>query len=100
MEFVYLCFRGTVGEQGEVCVCVCVCVCWKEACSAVNRTSLGAGHWALVQRVMARSAVCTSPPHQWGAPRLGDGTTSLCHLHHLVGPYHPLAWFFLPLLCR
>src|SRR4029434_8337350 len=46
------------------------------------------------------SAVCTSPPHHWGAPRLGDGTTSLCHLHHLVGPYHPLAWFFLPLLCR
>src|SRR4029434_5182157 len=45
---------------------------------------------------MARSAVCTSPPHHWGAPRLGDGTTSLCHLHHLVGPYHPLAWFFLP----
>src|SRR4029434_4688074 len=24
----------------------------------------------------------------WGVPRLGDGTTSLCHLHHLVGPYH------------
>src|SRR4029434_2799305 len=49
---------------------------------------------------MARSAVCTSPPHHWGAPRLGDGTTSLCHLHPLVGPYHPLAWLFLPLLCR
>src|SRR4029434_1771414 len=49
---------------------------------------------------MARSAVCISPPHHWGAPRLGDGTTSLCHLHHLVGPYHPLAWFFLSLLCR
>src|SRR4029434_4337777 len=43
---------------------------------------------SLVQRVMARSAVCTSPPHHWGAPRLGDGTTSLCLLHHLVGPYH------------
>src|SRR4029434_10741152 len=28
-------------------------------------------------------------------PRLRDGTTSLCHLHHLAGPYHPLAWFFL-----
>ena len=26
MEFVYLCFRGTVGEQGKVCVCVSVCV--------------------------------------------------------------------------
>src|SRR4029434_9547203 len=38
---------------------------------------------------MARSAVCTSPPHHRGAPWLGDGTTSLCHLHHLVGPYHP-----------
>src|SRR4029434_478346 len=37
-------------------------------------------HWVVVQRVMARSAVCTSPPHHWGAPRLGDGTTSLCHL--------------------
>src|SRR4029434_3320409 len=31
---------------------------------------------------MARSAVCTSPPHHRGAPRLGDGTTSLCYLHH------------------
>src|SRR4029434_2736981 len=57
-------------------------------------------HWALVQCVMARSAVCTSPPHHRGAPRLGDGTTSLCHLHHLARPYHPLAWFFLSLLCR
>src|SRR4029434_11171543 len=47
---------------------------------------------------MARSAVCTSPPHHRGAPRLGDGTTSLCHVHHLVGPYHPLAWFFISLL--
>src|SRR4029434_9285694 len=37
---------------------------------------------------MSRSAVCTSPPHHWGVPRLGDVTTSLCHLHHLVGPYH------------
>src|SRR4029434_290013 len=46
------------------------------------------------------STHCTSPPHHWGAPRLGDGTTSLCHLHHPVGPYHPLAWFLLPLLCR
>src|SRR4029434_5785762 len=43
---------------------------------------------------MARSAVCTSPPYHRGAPRLGDGTTSLCHLHHLVGPYHPLALGF------
>ena len=57
-------------------------------------------HWALVQRVMARSAVCTSPTHHRGAPRLGVGTTSLCHVHHLVGPYHPLAWFFLSLFCR
>src|SRR4029434_6537682 len=46
---------------------------------------------------MARSAVCTSPPYHRGAPRLGDGTTSLCHLHHFAGPYHPLAWFFLSL---
>src|SRR4029434_4597349 len=29
--------------------------------------------WALVQRVMARSAVCTSPPHHKGAPRLVMG---------------------------
>src|SRR4029434_10184247 len=39
---------------------------------------------------MARSAVCTSPPHHRGATRLGDGTTSLCHLHPLVGPHHHL----------
>src|SRR4029434_5712505 len=30
---------------------------------------------------------------------LGVRTTSLCHLHHLVGPNHPLAWFFISLLC-
>src|SRR4029434_1254789 len=38
--------------------------------------------------------------HHRAAPTLGDGTTSLCHLHHFAGPYHPLAWFFLSLLCR
>src|SRR4029434_1339881 len=41
-------------------------------------------HWPLVQRVMARSAVCTSPPNHRGATKLGDRTTSLCHLHRLA----------------
>src|SRR4029434_8460158 len=26
-------------------------------------------------------------------------STSLCHLQHLIGPYHRLAWFFISLLC-
>ena len=40
-----------------------------------------------------------SVPHHRGAPRLGVRTTSLCHIHHLVVPNHPLAWFFISLLC-
>src|SRR4029434_3357013 len=51
-------------------------------------------HWGPAHRCLARSAVCAPPPPHWGAPRLGDGTTSLCHLHHLIWPYHPLARFF------
>ena len=31
------------------------------------------------------SSLCNSPPHHRGAPMLGVGTTSLCHVHHLVG---------------
>ena len=36
-------------------------------------------------------AVCTSPQ---GCPKAW-----CCHLHHLVGPNHLFAWFFISLLC-
>ena len=46
---------------------------------------------------MARSAVCTSPPHHRVTPRLGDGTMYVAMYTPSLGPM--LAWFFISLLC-